>query len=593
MAKVTLITLYDIACAGIRLLASHLEEHGHEANLVFFKRSGYTKIDEPLDNPVCYEQFMNGSLFGSHYDVNPWTEEEERLLIEKIRSLDTDILGLSIRSFMDGYAPELLKRIRKECDIPLVLGGGFGPTFNPKRYLEVCDLVVLGEGEDTMLHIADCLDRGDREAMRTASNLAYMDGDEVRINPPYHLDKDLDDYPFMKVGDKGMSTIENNELDDRDPVLASDQYLVLGGRGCVGKCSYCSSGNLIRLYDYNVKKRRNRDIVKLIKEMKRAREMGFKRIWFLDEYFVLSTPKTFEFIELCKKEVGLPFRLILHPLQIVENPDLLDAYVDAGLTGTTIGVQSGCPGFAKDYYNRTSDEDLTLKFARLLKERGMRVDYHFITNNPFETMEDLKSSILFMKQMPFDYERDRLYVFRLNNFPQTPMTRRIEGAGLDMPDSMNFLYNGLLYYVLLYSDQATLEECMAREDYRENPYLLRDRVVALRLEKMMELKSSCLNWQQIPETYAAFMERYAPEEIVVWGAGSDFTNKRHVFGDTRIRCIVDSNKKLHGQEIDGIPVVPPKQLDEMSPAPIMVCSYAKPEIVKTIRRDYPAWDLLP
>ena len=91
-----------------------------------------------------------------------------------------------------------------------------------------------------------------------------------------------------------------------------------------------------------------------------------------------------EFFKEYKKHVELPFFAQMYPEQVIKYPELLDAAVDAGMFSTVSGFQSGSEEINKYIYNRPTPNKTLLKYAQMCTDRGIEVDYHFITHNRLE-----------------------------------------------------------------------------------------------------------------------------------------------------------------------------------------------------------------
>ena len=108
------------------------------------------------------------------------------------------------------------------------------------------------------------------------------------------------------------------------------------GRGCVGKCSYCSAGQWVKMYrDYgavSVRPHRIRPIDHIIEELKLVKAKGFEYISFIESYLTGPKPFLMEFFKRYKKEIGLRFSAYLLYSQISENPDILDCMITINLS---------------------------------------------------------------------------------------------------------------------------------------------------------------------------------------------------------------------------------------------------------------------
>src|SRR5450759_704872 len=78
--------------------------------------------------------------------------------VEKIRRSKPRILGFYSMFSMKKTTLELAELFRGQCDL-LVVGGPL-PTLDPTVFLDVFDVAVIGEGEETLLELAKKVEAG-------------------------------------------------------------------------------------------------------------------------------------------------------------------------------------------------------------------------------------------------------------------------------------------------------------------------------------------------------------------------------------------------------------------------------------------------
>ncbi len=139
--------------------------------------------------------------------------------------------GLSVMSGQPvARAWEISDFIKKTSDVPVVWGGNH-PSLSPLETVQdhAVDMVVIGDGEQTMLELTDNLSSG--KSLSGIKGLCFKQGEDIIRNefrgpvdmnslplPPYHL-VNVDDYVQEYCG-KRMVNIETS-------------------RGCAYQCRYC------------------------------------------------------------------------------------------------------------------------------------------------------------------------------------------------------------------------------------------------------------------------------------------------------------------------------------------------------------------
>ena len=133
----------------------------------------------------------------SAIDLNatPMDELQIKKTIEQSSPL---ILGISTNTptFNNGI---FIARLAKEVNpgIKVVMGGPHASVLYEEVAMEGCvDVVVRGEGEYTMLEVADCLVR-QKGRLADTKGIAYNDGGVIRVTGKRLFIADPDELPFL------------------------------------------------------------------------------------------------------------------------------------------------------------------------------------------------------------------------------------------------------------------------------------------------------------------------------------------------------------------------------------------------------------
>lgn len=445
MAKVALICMYDNVALGLRTIANALYSNGHDVTVIHFKLPASQKLDCYLDNPANYE-FVNSGESHSEViihsvcrDANMWTGKEVTLLGDFLCELKPDMIGLSTRSVYDDCIECILQQM-KRVEGAITIAGGHDATFEQRLYLKTLDFACIGEGEHTLLKMAEAINSGD--TLYTIENLAYLQNGIIKYNPLYPPDQGEDYFYVNHMDLVPHYVIEEENLLKTDYFLRDikmpsfiqndytnlEDYFTMMGWGCIGDCSFCSAGRFYEIYretGINLPKRRYRSIQSVIEELRFAKASGYKQIKFIDSYFMGPEKYLMSFFVQYKKEIDLPFFAQLYPQQILKNPDILKAACDAGLSHTVAGIQSASSEVNLNLFDRNLTNDNLLKYVNILsKAKGLAFDYHLITHNFFEDENDLEITLDVLKKLP--KKNATLVLFRLRAFPRTKIHDMIE-----------------------------------------------------------------------------------------------------------------------------------------------------------------------
>ena len=398
--KICLVSLYSSSAIGLRYLASFLKKHGFEVNLVFFKEK---------------------NIALGHMELPK--EEEDKDLIDLISEIEPSLVGISVRSSFFNIAREITLRINKEIEVP-VIWGGTHPTVAPEQSIQFADILCMGEGEHALLEAAQRLSQD--QSISDIENLWIRENGQIKKNPIRILCEHLDSLPFPDYGHKGKYFIEGERASDQDPGLNAFNLDVLTSRGCPYHCSYCCNSIFRSLYKGKGELVRLRSVDNVLDEIKKLKDLfpRLKRVDFIDEVFSWNREWVESFVERYKKEVGLPFHCMQHPL--TTDKKVMQMLKNAGLERVEIGIQTGSERVRKEVFERPVSDKKLIRTSRIMRELKIVPFFDIIVDNPFETLEDRRKGLdlLLMMSRPF-----YMHMFSLIYFPNTILTKRAIEAG--------------------------------------------------------------------------------------------------------------------------------------------------------------------
>lgn len=418
-SQVALVSLYNREFAfGVRYLSSVLKANGHRCDTVFFKQM--TSIS---DSTLCLELNPNANFYEPH------SPEEIDTLIQALKDLNPDLIGISLISSFYGLAAEITSAIKREMDIPIIWGG-IHPTLLPEACIEHADIVCVGEGEGAIVDLADALYEG--KDISSISNLWIKTGTgKILKNELRPLIRDLDSLGFPDFSDDDHKFyVEGRECTQFPPEKQEHNkgvFSIMTSRGCPFQCAYCCVPRMKQIFEGKgpfMRRRSARSTVAEIENFLRSRD-GIHHIHFWDDVFTFDKKWIEEFSEVYKKNIGLPFTCYAHP----EFTDrlILGMLRDAGLECVNIGIQSGSLRTFRDLYHRQTDNNKILEAARLLRKLNLRAWYDIIVDNPYEDDEDHRATLELLLNLPQPFD---LNSHSLCFFPKTELAERALREGM-------------------------------------------------------------------------------------------------------------------------------------------------------------------
>lgn len=310
----------------------------------------------------------------------------------EMESFRPDVVGFSVMTGSHRWAVGIAREMKRRYGVATLFGGAH-PTFFPDfANEEGIDGLVRGEGEEAATEI---LDRVDAKADWSGiANLVWKRDGVIERNDVRTLRRDLDDYPFP----------DRKLYDDLEGRVDRSVRTLITSRGCPFHCSFCFEDAMRDLYAGKGKYVRIRRIGPVIEECKELRDRHrVKTIYFADDVFGMSKPWLYEFMEVYRREVGVPFICLVRADIVASDPAYARHLKEGGCRSVFFGVESG----NEKLRNRVLAKDLTdeqiVQGARYLHEAGIPFRTYNIVGLPDETMEDAFSTVELNIRIGADY----------------------------------------------------------------------------------------------------------------------------------------------------------------------------------------------
>ncbi len=251
-----------------------------------------------------------------------------------------------------------------------------------EEYLrEGADFVIIGEGEHTLLKLAEAINKGETD-FSTIQGLAYINNDRATKTPGRPVLKDLDSLPTPAWDLVDMDVYRQSWLNH-----VGYFSLNMGTtRGCPFKCNWCAKP----IYGNRYNSRTPENVVHEIKLLKSR--FNIDHLWFCDDIFGLKPGWVIEFARLIQKEnISMRFKIQSRADLLLED-ELVKALAQSGCENAWIGAESGSQKIL-DAMDKGTTVDQIRQSTWLMKKHDIKPSFFIQFGYPGELKEDIALTI--------------------------------------------------------------------------------------------------------------------------------------------------------------------------------------------------------
>lgn len=311
--------------------------------------------------------------------------QPDKQVAGEIIKFDADIAGFSCIDVNSPGALNIARMVKDKSPDTFIVFGGEHPTANPDLALNpVVDLVVIGEGEITLLEVIGLIESGKRDFSSVKGVAFEQNGKLIRTEERDRI-SDLGRLPLPDRDILGKGQYRYYGLTPSDLGIPSGKLRVSStymSRGCAHNCRFCTTPN--------VWGRRwiARPVDDVIDEVGQLAESGINFVYFQDENFLANLDIAREF---CEKKItrrlDVRFSIISRVAHLDEK--IIDLLYRAGLRHVGVGIESMREETLNEIH-KGLDLKATAKRIAMLRKRGISVCGLFMLGYPWETAEMIK-----------------------------------------------------------------------------------------------------------------------------------------------------------------------------------------------------------
>jgi radical SAM superfamily enzyme YgiQ (UPF0313 family) len=328
----------------------------------------------------------------------------------RINQVPADLIGVTATTLLYKSAMQILT-IAKEIqpNALTALGGSHGTFWDENALNEYpsLDVVVRGEGENTLIELLDKLKTKDK--LDKVTGITFRkEGKIIRTaNRPYI--ENLDSLPFPA---HDLMPLEHLKHDGK--IL----FPLVSSRGCVYWCDFCST---VRMFGRGYRMRSPKNVVDEIQLV--HDKYGTREITFYDDAFTVDRDRV---MKICQEIRARKLEVSWDCGGRVDMVDreMLQTMRDAGCFCVWLGVESGSEKILGAMH-KSIKLDQTRTAYKTAHKVGLMTIANTVIGFPGETEETARQTINFIKEL----NPDSVGFYVATPYPGTPMYEQVKENG--------------------------------------------------------------------------------------------------------------------------------------------------------------------
>ncbi len=330
-----------------------------------------------------------------------------------IRSERFDLLGISAMTVEYGSALELARQIKKDIDVPIIVGGVHISTL-PSSFENCFDAGVIGEGEEAIFELSKIyLERGAlrKEDLSGIKGIVFNDAGKLVKTQERELIEKLDDIPPVDW------SLLNKRYFFRRPLTTWGEFGIEGNiltsRGCPYKCRFCSTSAFWKKMRFHSPEY----VVGQIEDLVLNYKVTHIQIW--DDLFTINIPRLTKIAELLKKKnLTEKVKFNCQPRPNLLNDELCKILKEINVKILIFGFESGSDKTLNFLKHGTVTVEDNKNAILCCRRNGLKVQGSVVFASPGETLEEMRKTVDFI-DFTIKNGAQRIWSFVLTPFPDT------------------------------------------------------------------------------------------------------------------------------------------------------------------------------
>jgi len=292
------------------------------------------------------------------------------------------ILGIYTNLITRGNVLEIMAEA-KRLGWTIVLGGPESANHSPEYMDHGADVVVVGEGEETLAELLPELAAKGPHRLHGIAGTTFRDETgQVVVNPARPQIADLDSLPWP----------DREQIDLPRYVDAWKTHHGMGSvnlitaRGCPYKCNWCS--HAVFGYSY-----RRRSVLDCADELQHIADVYKpEQVWYSDDVFTINHRWLYDYAaELKRRNLKLPFETISRADRMMKD-EVLETLAGMGCYRIWIGAESGSQRVLDAMQRGVTVEQVDWA-TKAAQRHGIQVGMFLMWGYEGEELEDIEATV--------------------------------------------------------------------------------------------------------------------------------------------------------------------------------------------------------
>ncbi|MDD5676305.1 MAG: radical SAM protein, partial [Chitinivibrionales bacterium] len=367
-----------------------------------------------IDSPVLSLPVLAGMLLRYKHEVKILDcnlfSDASRAVENEIRQFKPHVAGITVVTPLFKEMAVLAETVKKTDPTVTVVVGGPHVSAMPEEALALgtVDIVVIGEGDETILEIADQKERA------AIAGIAYCErGAVVRTQPrPPNLDLDKLPYPAWHLYD--LKKYATSPLMSR----RSPAGWLETSRGCPFNCCYCNKNVFGRHF-------RAKSPGRTVDEMASMLSAGFKEIHIADDMFTTDIKRVKDICdEIVARKLRFPWATVTGIRVDRGDEEMFAKMAAAGCYRVYLGIESGNQAVL-DTIQKKITLDQVRRIIPMARKAGLEICGFFMFALPGETVAAMQDTIDFAVSLDLDFAKASI----TTPLPATALFKELDAAG--------------------------------------------------------------------------------------------------------------------------------------------------------------------